>query len=63
MNAYFTDNMTEKDKSLIRQALSMDCEEWDKIDEMSKQADTEEGRYAIWQISNSKYHKSEYEFI
>ncbi len=63
MNAYFTENMTENDKSLIIKAQHMDCEDWDKIEEMSKQADTEEGRYAIWQISNSKYHKSEYEFI
>lgn len=52
--------MTTNDIALIEKANKMNCIFWGKIDSMQNQADTEEAKQELRDISRRKYRKEEY---
>lgn len=52
--------MTENDKKLIVKAESMHYRDWDLIDKLAEQAETQECKDRLLKIASFKYHKEEY---
>lgn len=52
--------MTEKDRSLIKQANSIDYIYWSSIEYLIEQVDSEEAKSELKRIMNHKYHQEEH---
>lgn len=52
--------MTENDKKLIAKAEGIHYKNWDLIDELAEQAETQECKDRLLKIASFKYHKEEY---
>lgn len=52
--------MSEKDKELIEKARSISYTEWYAIEELIKQAESNEVKERLHSIQSSKYHTEEY---
>ena len=52
--------MTENDKKLIAKAEGIHYKNWDLIDELAEQAETQECKDRLHKIASFKYHKEEY---
>lgn len=52
--------MTENDKKLIVKAESMHYRDWDLIDKLAEQAETQECKDRLLKIASFKYHQEEY---
>lgn len=52
--------MTEKDRSLIQEANSIDYIYWSSIEYLIEQADSDEAKSELNRIMNHKYHQEEH---